>query len=194
MVPVVEPAESPQTFATVAQWLTEAVEQAPDAPALLMLRAEFEAARGNEAVAESLYRSILDGGQADEAARAIAANNLAYRLAAPATADEASGLVETAIAALGPHPDLLDTRGLVRLAQGNVVAAVADLEEACLVPSPAKLVHLAGACVAAGDKERAASAIKQARRLMAGPTRLHRRDSILLEQVERAVSPALEGS
>jgi tetratricopeptide (TPR) repeat protein len=191
-VQAADPVESPHAFATVAQWLSEAADEAADAPALRLLRAEFAAARGNQAVAESLYRAVLDDEQAGEEARAVAANNLAFGRAAPSTADEASTLIDSAIATLGHLPDLLDTRGMVRLAQGNVTAAVGDLEEACLVPSPAKLVHLAAAYGAAGDTERAAAALRRARRLTGASLRLDSRDQTLLEQVERQVSAALK--
>ena len=122
----------------------------------------------------------------------MAANNLAFQLAAPATADEAAALIDTAINTLGPQPDLLDTRGLVRLAQGNVAAAVGDLEEACLAPSPAKLVHLAKAYATGGDTARAAATLARAHRLMEASPHLSDRDRSLFDEVEQAVSPALQ--
>ena len=62
------------------------------------------------------------------------ANNLAFHLAKPATAAEAGKLIDSAIEELGPLPDLLDTRGLVRLAGGDKAGAVEDLREAILDP------------------------------------------------------------
>lgn len=191
-VQAADPALSPQAFATVADWLSDADGEAADTPALRLLQAEFAAARGNQAMADSLYRSVLDDAQAGEEPRAVAANNLAFALATPATADEASMLIDSAIAALGPRPDLLDTRGMVRLAQGNVTAAVDDLEEASLVPSAAKFIHLASAYAAAGDIERAAVILRRAHRLMGPSPRLDSRDQRLLEQADRQVSAALK--
>lgn len=188
----IAPADAPQAWATVAAWLAEAEADAPKSPPLLLLRAEFEMARGREPAAESLYRAVLADEDADEATQAVAANNFAFHLAAAATADEAAALVESAIATLGPQPDLLDTRGLVRLAQGNVAAAAVDFEEACLTPSPAKLVHLAKAYVAGGDKPRATATLARARRLMTSSPHLGDRDRSLLEEVEQAVSPTLQ--
>ena len=191
-VQTVTPAAAPQAWATVARWLAEAAEDAPDSPPVLMLRAEFETARENVSVAESLYRAVLADGHADKPTQAVAANNLAFQLAAPATADEAAALIDAAIATLGPQPDLLDTRGLVRLAQGNVAAAIIDLEEACLAPSPAKLMHLAKAYSARGNTTRAAATLARARGRMTASPRLPGREESLLEELERDLLPALQ--
>lgn len=188
-----DPAESPRVFATVARWLDEAGHHHPNAPAFVLLRAEFEGARGNVAAAEALYRSVLEDERADEAVQAVAANNLAFKLAMPETADEAATLIDTAITILGLHPDLLDTRGLVRLAQGDATAAITDLEDACLVPSPSKLLHLAGAYLAAGRTEQAAATIERFRRPMAAPA-LDTRDRKLLLHIEQALSEKTSSS
>ena len=135
---------------------------------------------------------MLADGHADKPTQAVAANNLAFQLAAPATADEAAALIDAAIATLGPQPDLLDTRGLVRLAQGNVAAAIIDLEEACLAPSPAKLMHLAKAYSARGNTTRAAATLARARRRMTASPRLPGREESLLEELERDLLPALQ--
>ncbi len=179
-------------LAAARSWLTKLQRTSPGSVGLLMLEARFAAASDDLEAAESLYRAVLADEEADEATRAVAANNLAFQLAAPATADEAAALIDTAINTLGPQPDLLDTRGLVRLAQGNVAAAVGDLEEACLAPSPAKLVHLAKAYATGGDTARAAATLARAHRLMEASPHLSDRDRSLFDEVEQAVSPALQ--
>jgi cellulose synthase operon protein C len=181
-----------EEFAAARSWLTKLQRTSPGTVGLLMLEARLAAASDDLEAAESFYRAVLADEEADEATRAVAANNLAFQLATPATADEAAALIDTAINVLGPRPDLLDTRGLVRLAQGNVAAAVSDLEEACLVPSLAKLAHLAKAHAARGDTARAAATLARAHRLMEASPHLSDRDRSLLDEVEQEVSPALQ--
>jgi tetratricopeptide (TPR) repeat protein len=119
--------------------------------------------------------------------RAIVTNNLAYHLARPETAAEAGTLIEKALAELGPHPDLLDTRGLIHLAAGRSREALQDLEEAALQPSDTKLLHLASAQAAIGDREAAKKSLQAARRKGLAATKLAPADRQRLDQLEAAL-------
>jgi len=135
----------------------------PGSLLIWLLDVELVALEGNEADAEQAYRELLERKDLDASQRAIVANNLAFHLAEPTTVAEARTLIDAAIEELGPLPDLLDTRGLVRLAGGDAAGAVADLREACLQPSAAKYLHLAAAELAAGEERSAREALAKAR-------------------------------
>ncbi len=135
----------------------------PGSLVIRLLDAELVSLEGNEAEAEQAYRGLLERKDLDASQRAIVSNNLAFHLVEPATLPEARRLIDTAIEELGPLPDLLDTRGLVRLAGGESAGAVADLREACLQPSAAKYLHLATAELAGGDERAAREALAKAR-------------------------------
>ena len=122
-----------------------------------LLQAELLELQGRSAEVDKAYRAILDRKDLAGPQMAIVANNLAFHLARPETAEEAKQLIDKAILELGPHPDLLDTRGVVRLAAGENKEALADLEEAALDPSPLKLLHLAAAQVATSSSPPPAS-------------------------------------
>jgi tetratricopeptide (TPR) repeat protein len=149
-----------------------------------LLDAEYLTLQGRESEAEGVYRDLLADRRLSGTQAAIVANNLAFHLAKADTAAEARTLIDAAIAELGPQPDLLDTRGLVRLAQGEAEAAAADLREAVLQPSAAKYLHLAAAELAAGDEQAARRALEAARREKLSATRLAPNDAALLEKLE----------
>ena len=111
-----------------------------------------------------MYRSLLAKGDLGTLQSAIVSNNLAFHLAKPETVGEAEKLIEQAIAELGPLPDLLDTRGMVRLAAGRNAEAVADLQEATLQPTDVKYLHLAWAQLRSGDEAGARSTLEAGRR------------------------------
>jgi tetratricopeptide (TPR) repeat protein len=157
---------------------------------LRLIDAELVSIEGREADAEKVYRDLLASKDLDATQRAIVANNLAFHLAAPATVDEARQLVDVAIEQLGAIPDLLDTRGLVRLAGGDARGAVEDLREAVLVPSAAKYLHLAVAELAAGDDSAARSAFKKSRDAGIDRERLSRSDRERLRQLEDVLGTA----
>jgi Tfp pilus assembly protein PilF len=123
---------------------------------------------------------------------AIVSNNLAFHLAEPKTAAEAKKLIDAAIDTIGPHPDLLDTRGLVRLALGENRDAVADLEQATLQPTDVKLLHLAYARLRNGDKSAARTALEQGRKKGLTSERLTVADRARLRELEAALGMAPE--
>lgn len=159
----------------------------PGSLVLRLIDAELVSIEGREADAEKVYRDLLASEDLDATQRAIVANNLAFHLAAGTTCDEASDLVNAAIDQLGAIPDLLDTRGLVRLAAGDARGAVDDLRESVLVPSAAKYLHLAVAELAAGNEEAAKAAFSKSRAMGIDRQRLSRMDRGRLRQIETAI-------
>ena len=134
-----------------------------------------------------MYRELLDRKDLGGTQAAIVANNLAFHLARPDTIDEAKKLIDGAIVELGPHPDLLDTRGVVRLAAGEPRLAVADLQEAVLAPSPVKFLHLALAQVEDKQGNAARRSLDQAKKLGLEPSRLSPADRQRYDRVEAAL-------
>jgi hypothetical protein len=116
------------------------------------------------------------------------ANNLAFHLAEPETAAEAEKLVAIAVAELGPHSDILDTRGVVRLAAGKAQEATADLREAILMPTAAKYLHLASALASQDQLDAARQAFAEAKKLGWVTGRLSAGDQQRLRDLEAALA------
>jgi len=176
--------------ARVAQWFARARREDPDSVVLELLNAELFDLEGRTGDVERAYREILGRKDVGGQQAAIVANNLAFHLARPETAAEAIELIDGAIQELGPHPDLLDTRGMVRLAAGDVRAALTDLEEATLAPSPLKLLHLATAQVANKQVAAARQSLERAKRQGLVPEHLSAADKGRYDQVEAALASA----
>jgi tetratricopeptide (TPR) repeat protein len=177
-------AKARQVAARVREKLEKAKRVDPGSLVLRLIDAELVSIEGRESEAEQVYRGLLAGKDLDPKQRAIVANNLAFHLATPATVDEARRLIDDAIEQLGAIPDLLDTRGLVRLAGGDAAGAVDDLREAVLVPSAAKYLHLAVAELAAGNEAAARAAFTKSREAGIGRERLSRSDRERFRQLE----------
>ena len=179
--------EDPAAAERLEPWFSKALRQDPESVSLPLLQAELRDFQGRRPDAEAIYRSLLTRKGLDPMQAAVVTNNLAFHLARPDTAAEARGLIDAAIEELGPHPDLLDTRGLVALAAGDMRQAVADLQEAVLQPTPTKLLHLAFAQLQAGDTEAARRSLAEARKKKLRPARLSTTDRERLGALEAAL-------
>lgn len=188
-VEVVRDAEDPATAERIDPWFTKAIRQDPESVILPLLLAEVRDLQGRGADTEAIYREILTRERLDPIKRAIVTNNLAFHMARPETAAEARKLIDAAIEELGPHPDLLDTRGVVNLAAGDAEQALKDLREATLQPTATKLLHLACAQLQDGDAESARRTLEDARRKQLRPTRLSTADRERLTALEAALDP-----
>ncbi|MFM9197219.1 MAG: tetratricopeptide repeat protein [Planctomycetia bacterium] len=175
---------TPQQKEAVSRWFAKARRQDPDSPGLALLHADFVGTTGDQEDVVRIYRELLDRKDIPPRQAAAVANNLAFALAAPETVQEAERLVELAIGELGPHPDVLDTRGLVLLAAGKGPEAIADLEEAVLLPSASKYLHLAVALASQQQTDKARHALAKAQELGCSPRQLSEGDRKRLEQVE----------
>ena len=188
-VEVVRDGEDASFAERIEPWFGKALREDPESVPLPLLQAELRDIQGRPADAEAVYRELLARQRLEPLQSAIVTNNLAFHLAQPETAAEARELIDRAIAELGPHPDLLDTRGLVALAAGDPRQAVADLREATLQPTATKLLHLAFAEVKAGDLEAAKRSLEAARKKQLRPSRLTKADRERLGVVEAAMAP-----
>lgn len=168
----------------VEGWLAKAEVTDPDSSTIAIMRAELLGVMDRHDEAEAAYRRLLARDTLSPMQAAVIANNLAFHLARPETAAEAERLIATAMQTLGPHPDLLDTRGLVRLAAGDGAGGLADLEEAALVPSASKLLHLAYANMRTGNIARAREVLDKSRQKGLGIEVLSPPERLMLEQLE----------
>jgi tetratricopeptide (TPR) repeat protein len=155
----------------VENWLKAASRARPDSVVLRMHLADLYDQRGRYDEAEAAYREVL----AKEPGNFVALNNLAWLLALrKGDAAEAERFVNEAIANLGRRGDLLDTRGVVRLALGRPESAISDLQDAAAdSESPTRLFHLARAHHLARDRVNATRVLTRARQRGLAPDLLH---------------------
>lgn len=192
-VQVVRDQEDPaRTAARLEEWLDKARREDPDSVVLALLLAELRDIVGRTEEAIAIQREILARKDVPPIQAAITANNLAFHLARPDSIAEARTLIEKAIDELGPHPDLLDTRGVVRLVAGDVAKAVEDFQEAVCEPSPVKFLHLAFAQLENGNKDAARKSLEKARRRGLEPAILSQEDKNRLGKLEAAFGDAPE--
>jgi tetratricopeptide (TPR) repeat protein len=181
-------AATSQQVERIEQWFEKARRQDPDSPSLAMLFADFVGATSHHEDIVATYRAVLDRKDLSPQQAAVASNNLAFHLAAPATATEAERLVARAVAEMGPLPDILDTRGLVLLAMGRAPEAIADFNESLLIPTATKYLHLASALASEQQLEAARKAFAEARKLGLVPHHLSAGDQGRLKALETALS------
>ena len=162
----------------------------PGSPEIALQAAIAKEALGRIAEAEQDYRQLLATEGLGDVQAGIVAANLAWILARPETADEALELVERAIRELGPLPDILDTRALIRLAKGQTILALEDMNDAVLSPSPLKLLHLATIQAELTDLKAASDSLAQAKALGLGRERLTPDDATRQERVESFLASA----
>ena len=160
----------------------------PGSPDIALQSAILADISGRDAEAVAAYRDLLAGGTLPPTQQGIAAGNLAFDLAAPATAAEAATLVERAIGEMGPIPDFLDTRAMIRLAQGDTVSAVEDMSDAILAPTAGRYLHLAALRAAQGDLPAARAAFDKAVTLGLDQKRLSTADRERRARVEAALA------
>ncbi len=121
--------------------------------------------------ASETYRRILQSDPSNIAAL----NNLASVLALSGqNLNEARQSVDRAIQIYGMHDNLIDTRGLVHLAAGELGEAEADFRMSISVrPSPEKFFHLAVTLSAQGKSAGAKEAFEEAKKGGVSESRLH---------------------
>jgi tetratricopeptide (TPR) repeat protein len=161
------------------------------------LEIEFRAASiseriGSPAEAEAIYRQLLASGNLDEEQMARVSANLAWLLTSDETAQEAFELLDRAIRRLGPDPELLDTRSLVRLSLGQPIRALEDIREAVLEPTALRYLHLAIVEAANGQIPEARVALDRARTKGLADQWLSPADQRRLEEIEKVVAEPAE--
>ena len=187
-------AAAAEQAARVEGWFATAPRIDRDGVGFSLLQAELLAAKGRHEEAAALYQEQLSRGDLSPAQRVIVQNNLAMQLVWPKTAAEAKRLIDEAIAEQGPHPSLLDTRGLALLIGGAAGEAVEVLREASLDRSGEKYLHLACALVADDELDDARQVLLEARKSGLDPRRLDADDRKRLEEVEAALGISGEKS
>jgi tetratricopeptide (TPR) repeat protein len=195
-VQVVRVQDAPAEMAPrLDRWFTKAKRVDPGSIVIKLLEAEKLSLEGRVADAEVIYRELASAPDIDATQRAVVANNLAFHLARPDSVAEAKTLIESAIEELGPLPDLLDTRGMIRLAAGENSEAVADFEEAVLQPTDVKFLHLAWAQFKAGDQAAAKTSLEAGLRRGLSASKLAPDERARLKELESALGvaePALD--
>ncbi len=148
----------------VAAWLEESIQKSPDSLSLRFDLTNLRIMQGKDRDAEVILREILR--RAPDKDQGGPLNNLAWLLSLrKGSGAEALQLVERAIALDGALPDYLDTRGLANLSLRRYGPAISDLQEVVAVaPAPDKLMHLARAYAAAGQRDQADSTLQAATR------------------------------
>jgi Tfp pilus assembly protein PilF len=165
------PGATPAQLLDVEARLKAALTLRPEVPAVTVFLAELYDLQGRQDEAVKTYRGVLrrDG------RNVVALNNLAYLLAVGSgDLAEALELINRAIDLAGPVGQLLDTRAVVYLKQGQAGQAVADLQQALAqAASPGKHFHLAWAQHQAGNRAAAADAWRRATGAGLGEGSLH---------------------
>ena len=153
----------------VEQWLAAAIQEAPNAVQLQLLSVNLYDMEGRFADSISTYRGLLARSDVGRQQRAVIQNNLAYLLVTHGSEKdlaEARSLIDAAVAQLGPVAAVLDTRGLIHLAQGDAQAAVSDFKVVVDdAPTSVNYFHLALAQDKASDAAGAAEAFHKAEEL-----------------------------
>jgi tetratricopeptide (TPR) repeat protein len=144
-----------------AQLIEMELQKSPTAAGLLFHLANIRSLQGRYQDAEALYRQSFAHDQTNSGPL----TNLAWLLVRrQGKGTEALTLVTEAIRKDGPTADLLDTRALAYMANGQSDLAIKDLEDALAMhPSPLKHVHLAQAYLMANKRDNASSALEDAK-------------------------------
>jgi tetratricopeptide (TPR) repeat protein len=157
--------ENPEFLdAEVNRLVARALADDPEAARRMVLQAESLEIQQKFDEAVAAYRKLLARDDVPKFVRATAQNNLSFLLAMMnQDLDQALAGVNEAAQIIGPISDVLDTRGLVYLRRGEFPQAIEDFQAAVKVNATAsKYFHLAEALLAAGDKDAALAAWKEA--------------------------------
>ncbi len=163
-----------ERFKLMEDWAAAGLQNEADLPRIKLLMAEIKDLQGKYDDVEKLYREVLAAKETTPAQAALVKNNLAFLLAmTKKDLPEALKLINESIEVMGPMSDLLDTRGLVYLNQGDLKQAMVDLKlSASDSPTVSKYLHLALAEKQADNLDAARNAIAQAEELKDNRARL----------------------
>jgi tetratricopeptide (TPR) repeat protein len=161
--------------------LRTALEKDPKDIPLRMQLAELMEMQSKYDEVEKLCRAVLK----DDAGHLVALNNLAWLLAhRPDQAAEALALVARAIETYGLRPELLDTRAVALLNQGNLEPALRDLERVVNeAPTPIRLFHLSRAHERSRNATLALAFLRQANEMGLTPLQLHPAEQVEYQRV-----------
>ncbi|MEX2114430.1 MAG: tetratricopeptide repeat protein [Pirellulales bacterium] len=156
-----------ERFKVLEGWASAGLQNEADVPRIKLLMAEIKDLQGQYDDVVKLYREVLAAKETTPAQAALVKNNLAFVLAVTKqNLPEALKLIDESINVMGPMSDLLDTRGLIYLNQGNLKQAMTDLRlSASDSPTVSKYLHLAQAEKQADNLDGARDALAQAEEL-----------------------------
>jgi tetratricopeptide (TPR) repeat protein len=156
--------EAPEKLdAELTRMVQQALRDDPESARRLVFQAEMLEVQEKFEESVAAYNKLLTRDDVPQLVRATALNNLAFLLALqsnkPEDLEQALNSVNEAISILGPISDILDTRALVYLANGQFAEAAADMKLSVMVgPTPSKYYHLAAAELGAGNEQGAKAA------------------------------------
>ncbi len=139
----------------VNEMLASALRDDPESAARLIIQAEALEIQGKYDESIAAYERILKRDDLPRMLRATCRNNLGFLLGLTGQrVDEAQTMISQAAEVYGPSEDILDTRGVVRIAGKNYDGAVEDFELAtALSRDPIKFYHSAWANMLAGNSQ-----------------------------------------
>jgi tetratricopeptide (TPR) repeat protein len=161
--------EAPEKIdAEVERIIAAGLRDDPESARRMVMRAEVLEVQERFAESIEAYKQILSRDDIPKMIRAAAANNMAFlvSLQGPKSEDLELALkyVNEAVEILGPISDILDTRALIYLAQGQYDQAVIDMKQSVKMnATPSKYYHLAVALLGAGDQQAATEAWERAK-------------------------------
>lgn len=174
----------------VEKIMLEALERHNRPLSLLLLMGDFYGLQGRVRECERLYTEVLKR----DPRNVIALNNLAAVFALEkANLQEAEKLVRAAIDVAGPAANLLDTYGMVLLAQGKVQEAAKVFREAIEdEPNGVLYFHMTQALAMMGRNKEAAQALQSGTKLGLRKEALHPLERRSFEELEKSLASFLE--
>lgn len=159
----------------------------PESSMIRLLHAESLVQIGRSEEAIGIYRELLAGPALTPTMTARCSNNLAHLLAQAGELDEARRLVDIAMEQLGPHPTILDTRGILWLQLGDTTRAIEDFTESLLSPSATTHLHMAAALYESRQVSESRSSLVKADAMGLRKRRLSLADAQRLDKVDTAL-------
>ncbi len=171
------------------QELTEGLKRSPRSLSYRFDMANLRTFQGKFSEAEGLYRQLLDEDQSNVSLL----NNVAWVIALQGgRGDEAIELIDRALAQSKDNPELLDTRGFIRLTMDQPGPARDDLEKAVAKAPSAQLprFHLAQAYLKLDEPEKARAAFEAAKGLGLDSNTLHPMERLAYKKLADDLSKA----
>jgi tetratricopeptide (TPR) repeat protein len=165
----------------VAGWVERSIQQNPKATLFLIALGNIRERQKKYADAEALYQRAIKL----EGSDVVPLNNLAWLMTLQGNKGAAPlEYINKAITLRGPLPELLDTRAVVYMTNGDNKRAIEDLENAvAIAPSAVKYFHLAQAYLATGDKAAAKENLTKAQTNGLATGNLHPLELAVYQQV-----------
>jgi tetratricopeptide (TPR) repeat protein len=175
--------------AQIQSWLDAGLRENPDSITLLVTQADLYDLQKRYDDAANVYRKLLERNDLVGLRRAVVLNNLAYLVAlagkSAKTDVDPMKLVVEAVQILGPNSDILDTRAVVYMSQGQYKEAIADLDLSVTDgPTASKYFHKAVAHLRANESRNAIDAWQKAEGLGLNRDALNRMEHELYEKVK----------